>query len=220
MTVEVPLARLLAGELTTPFERPGGRRVEPVHTVAGKLAGRTVRRRWPVMGSVRLSAERLEGPYGLVRLRAAAGEHQRLDRPGGRPRASPCGTRWSPPTRCSRSTGGAFVSLLDPPEWARPAAAACRNLHTWPVLVGEEGRRDVMLSSPIILYDHPAIAPESPGDLFDATEIDEILTLRTMTLTDEEKREARATDPRAARDHRPGRRMPPELLERLHGAIR
>ncbi|HET9557871.1 MAG TPA: hypothetical protein VFS70_12095, partial [Actinomycetota bacterium] len=69
VTVEAPLARLLAAELVTPFERPGGRRVEPVHTAAGKLAGRTVRRRWPVLGAVRLSAERLEGPYGLVRLR-------------------------------------------------------------------------------------------------------------------------------------------------------
>ena len=93
---------------------------------------------------------------------------------------------------------GVFLSLLDPPEWAKPAAEACRNLHTWPVLIGEEGRRDAMLSSPIILYDHPTIAPESPGDLFDATEIDEILTLRTMALTEAEKREARATDERAA----------------------
>jgi len=78
----------------------------------------------------------------------------------------------------------------------------------------------VVLASPIILYDDPAIAPESPGDLFDGTEIDEILTLRTMTLTDEEKREARATDPRAAAIVDRVDAMPPELLERLHGAVR
>jgi hypothetical protein len=219
VTVEVPLARLLAGELTTPFERPGGRRVEPVHTVAGKLAGRTVRRRWPVMGSVRLSAERLEGPYGLVRLRL------RLEN----------ATAWNDP-ETDRSVAlrhslvaahsllgidrGVFLSLLDPPEWAKPAAEACTNLHTWPVLIGEEGRRDAMLSSPIILYDHPTIAPESPGDLFDATEIDEILTLRTMALTEAEKREARATDERAAAIIDRVDNMPPELLERLHGAVR
>jgi hypothetical protein len=219
VTVEVPLARLLAGELTTPFERPGGRRVEPVHTVAGKLAGRTVRRRWPVMGSVRLSAERLEGPYGLVRLRL------RLEN----------ATAWNDP-ETDRSVAlrhslvaahsllgidrGVFLSLLDPPEWAKPAAEACKNLHTWPVLIGEEGRRDAMLSSPIILYDHPTIAPESPGDLFDATEIDEILTLRTMALTEAEKREARATDERAAAIIDRVDNMPPELLERLHGAVR
>jgi hypothetical protein len=94
------------------------------------------------------------------------------------------------------------------------------NRHTFPVLVGEPGQRDVMLSSPIILYDHPQIAPESPGDLFDSTEIDEILTLRILTLTDEEKREARATDERARRILDRSEAIPPEIFERLHGAVR
>ena len=92
---------------------------------------------------------------------------------------------------------GEFVSLLDPPEALREAAAGCSNVGTYPVLVGEEGARDCMLSSPIILYDYPQIAPESAGNLFDGTEIDEILTLRIMTLTDEEKREMRGADERA-----------------------
>src|SRR6185312_9168635 len=94
--------------------------------------------------------------------------------------------------------GGSFVSLLDPPAWAAGAAKNCRNVHTFPVLAGDPDGQDVMLSSPILMYDHPQISPESPGDLFDATEIDEILSLRTLALTDEEKREARATDPHAA----------------------
>jgi hypothetical protein len=116
--------------------------------------------------------------------------------------------------------GSAFVSLADPPDWARAAATACENVRTWPVLIGDPGDRGIVLSSPIILQDYPEIAPESPGDLCDATEIDEILTLRTLALTDEEKREARATDARAAAiiDRVDG--MPPEILERLHGAIR
>jgi hypothetical protein len=217
--VEAPLARLLAGGQATPFERPGGRRVEPVHTAGGRLAGRTVRRRWPVMGNVKLSAERLEGPYGLVRLRlrlenASAWQDPRADRS--------IALRHSLVAAHSLLgvDRGVFVSLLDPPEWAKPAAEACQNSHTWPVLIGEEGRRDAMLSSPIILYDHPTIAPESPGDLFDATEIDEILTLRTMALTEDEKREARATDARAAAIIDRVDSMPPELLERLHGAVR
>jgi hypothetical protein len=115
---------------------------------------------------------------------------------------------------------GDFVSLTDPPGYACAAAAQCSNVRTWPVLVGESGAREVLLSSPIILQDYPAIAPESPGDLFDATEIDEILTLRTMTLTDEEKREARATDDRAAAIIDRADTMPPEMLEKLHGALR
>ncbi|MFL6223403.1 MAG: hypothetical protein ACJ75K_11390 [Actinomycetes bacterium] len=219
VTVEVPLARLLAGELTTPFERPGGRRVESVHTVAGKLAGRTVRRRWPVMGSVRLSAERLEGPYGLVRLRLQLENATAWNDPGA-DRSVALRHSLVAAHSLIGIDRGVFLSLLDPPEWAKPAAEACKNLHTWPVLIGEEGRRDAMLSSPIILYDHPTIAPESQGDLFDATEIDEILTLRTMALTEAEKREARATDERAAAIIDRVDNMPPELLERLHGAVR
>lgn len=115
---------------------------------------------------------------------------------------------------------GHFLSMLDPPEWAKPAVEACRQERLWPVLIGDTARSTVMLASPIILYDNPSIAEESPGDLFDGTEIDEILTLRTMTLTDEEKREARATDPRAAAIVDRVDAMPPELLDRLHGAVR
>jgi len=117
-------------------------------------------------------------------------------------------------------SGGVFVSLLDPPAWAAAAARECRNLHTFPVLAGDGGGRDVVLSSPIIMYDHPAVAPESPGDLHDACEIDEILTLRTMTLTEEEKREARATDPRAGAIVDRADALPQEVLARLHGAVR
>lgn len=54
-----------------------------------------------------------------------------------------------------------------------------------------------MLASPIILYDYPRLAPESPGELFDGTEIDEILSLRVLILTDNEKRLAAAVDERA-----------------------
>ena len=219
VTVEAPLARLLAGELVTPFERPGGRRVEPVHTAAGRLVGRTVRRRWPVLGSVKLSAERLEGPYGLVRLRLVLENATAWNDPGA-DRSVALRHSLVAAHSLIGIDQGVFLSLLDPPEWAKPAAEACQNLHTWPVLIGDEGRRDAMLSSPIILYDHPTIAPESPGDLFDATEIDEILTLRTMALTEDEKREARATDERAAAIIDRVDNMPPELLERLRRLLR
>jgi hypothetical protein len=115
---------------------------------------------------------------------------------------------------------GAFVSLIDPPPAAKAAAAACANRHTFPVLAGEPGERGTMLSSPIILYDYPEIAPESPGDFYDATEIDELLTLRVMTLTEEERREARATDERARAIIDRSDSIPPEVFEKLHGAIR
>lgn len=61
--------------------------------------------------------------------------------------------------------GGEFVSLLEPPEWADELAAACRNISTWPVLVGSPADRDAMLSSPVILADHPSMpVPDGDGE--------------------------------------------------------
>ena len=91
---------------------------------------------------------------------------------------------------------------------------------TWPVLVGDEGQRDLLLSSPIILYDYPEVAPESPGDLFDGTEIDEILALRILTLTDAEKLEVRNGDERARGILERTEMLPPEHFQKLHGALR
>ena len=119
-----------------------------------------------------------------------------------------------------RLRDGDFVSMIDPPEELRKAASCCANLGTWPVLVGEEGKRDTVLSAPIILYDYPQIAPESPGDLFDGTEIDEILTLRILTMTDEEKEEVRRTDPRARQLLERTEALPAEDFMRLHGVLR
>ncbi len=117
-------------------------------------------------------------------------------------------------------TGGEFISLLDPPEAMRQAVAACVNVGTWPVLVGEEGQHGTLLSAPIILYDYPQIAPESPGDLFDGTEIDEILALRILTMTDEEKSEVRNSDDRARKILERTEMLPPEHFQKLHGALR
>lgn len=116
--------------------------------------------------------------------------------------------------------GGEFVSLLDPPEPLRQAAAFCENLGTYPVLVGEPGARDMLLASPIILYDYPQIAPESAGDLFDGTEIDEILSLRILTLTDQEKQELCETDVRGGELLKRTEALSPEILARLHGTLR
>jgi hypothetical protein len=115
---------------------------------------------------------------------------------------------------------GAFLSLLDPPEEYRTAAAACKNIATWPVLAGKEGEHSLMLSSPIILYDYPQIAPESAGDLFDGTEIDEILSLRVLTLTEQEKQEVRAGGDRARGILDRTEALPPEAFAKMHGAIR
>jgi hypothetical protein len=112
--------------------------------------------------------------------------------------------------------GGTFVSLFDPPAALAAAAAGCRNEGVYPVLAGD----DAMLASPIILYDHPQIAPESRGDLYDGTEIDEILSLRIMTLTDDEKREASSADERARRLIERTDALTADDLLAMHGAVR
>lgn len=116
--------------------------------------------------------------------------------------------------------GGQFVSLLDPPYAAAAAVARCDQYRCFPVLAGPPGDHALLLISPIVLYDHPEVAEQSEGALYDSTEIDEILTLRVMTMTDEEKAQARATDPLAARiiDRCDG--MSPEAMQRLHGVLR
>jgi hydrogenase maturation protease len=119
-----------------------------------------------------------------------------------------------------RARAGAFVSLTDPPVALRDAARRCVNDGLWPVLVGEPGRRDTMLAAPIILEDHPRVAPESPGDLFDGGEIDELLALNILSLTDAEKAEMRASDPRTREILERTEALTRDDLLRLHGAWR
>jgi hypothetical protein len=110
---------------------------------------------------------------------------------------------------------GAFVSLTDPPAALRAHAEACENIGTWPVLVGEQ-----LLSAPIILEDNPRIAPESPGDMFDGGEIDQLLILNILGMSEAEREEMRASDPRAREILDRCAAMGAEDLMRLHGTIR
>ncbi|MFF5448001.1 hypothetical protein [Streptomyces sp. NPDC012888] len=220
VTLTVPVTELQGDGTALPFTRPAAEDVEHVTGPDGRVRGRLLRRREEITGTVRITATELDGPYRVARLTVTV-ENTTPFIPG------PAADRHAalPYSLVATHTllrldSGSFLSMTDPPEWARGAVAGCDNLRTWPVLAGEPGRSDLVLSSPIILEDHPAIAPESPGALYDATEIDEILALRTAALTDEEKREARGTDPRAAAVIDLADTMPPEILERLHGAVR
>jgi hypothetical protein len=213
----IVVEQLLSSERELSVDVPGGRDIEPLRDPDSRIVARIVKERWPIHGRIRLAAER---SGGILKIRL------RLENL----------TEWPDSSAADRNLAlrrsfiathallsiadGAFVSLTDPPGWAREAAASCMNLHGWPVLVGENGRRDVMLSAPIILYDYPQVAPESAGDLFDLTEIDELLTLRTMTLTEDEKREVRETDQRTAAILDRVDALPDEIFDRLHGTVR
>jgi hypothetical protein len=176
-----------------------------------------VRRREPLAGAVSVRAAEVPGPWRALRLVVRVENRTDLGVvPRRREDALPSALVAA--HTIMTVDGGKFLSMTDPPEWARPAVAECRNEGGWPVLADPGDH--VVLSSPIILYDHPELADESPGELYDGTEIDEILTLRTLALSDDEKAEARATDPRAAALLDRVESMDPQAMARLHGTIR
>jgi hypothetical protein len=214
---EVSVDELSSGGRVFPLAAQQGREVELVYDGRGAQAARIVHDRWPASCLIRVTAD----PRGaMVKIRVRIENltpwptHADLDRELAlRHSLIGCHT-------LLHVDDGDFVSLLDPPPYAVEAAASCRNEGTWPVLAGSDPSRDVMLSSPIILYDYPRIAPESAGDFFDATEVDELLELRVMTMTDAEKREAAATDDRARQIVDRAAGHSPDDVARLHGAIR
>jgi hypothetical protein len=194
------------------------KQLEPLSELDGCVVGVLIRERKALMGKVKVSAERQgDGVFKVsVRIKNTTSFEVAKDT-----------IREEALLRSLVSThtvlgvrDGSFISLIAPPDQMRALAASCQNIGTWPVLVGEEGQCDTLLSSPIILYDYPQIAPESAGDLFDGTEIDEILSLRIMTLTDDEKREMSQSDERASQMLERTENMPVEQFMKLHGVLR
>ena len=217
---EISVGRFTLYELThtpirTGIDVPAGSAEEPLMGSVGEVGGTIVRGWLSLSGTVEVAAERLR--EGLYRVTVRITNTTPWE---GQDRESTLRQ-----TFCSTHTTlaveeGELVSMTDPPEELRPFAEGCENIKTWPVLVGEEGDRSMVLSSPIILSDYPRIAPESPGDLFDGGEIDQLLILNILTLTDEEKEEMRASDPKAREILERCESLSPEQLMGLHGAIR
>jgi hypothetical protein len=216
---EVAAGPFKLSELQSPgrveIDIPEGSREEPLAEPTGEVVGAVVRGWRPLRGVVEVGAEPLrEGVFrATVRITNTTPW-------GGEDRESTLRQTFVSTHAALEIEGGEFVSLMDPPEEFREAAQGCENIKMWPVLVGEEGERNMMLSAPIILYDYPQIAPESPGDLFDGTEIDQLLVFNILNLTDEEKEEMRASDPRAREILERTESLSPEELMNLHGAIR
>lgn len=191
-----------------PIDIPDGEAIEPLGE-----AGAIVRRWEPLHGEATVRAERLREGVHRVTVRVA----NDTTWPGGDRPAALRRTFVSTHMVLRAGAGAELVSLTDPPPELAGDAAACENAGAWPVLVGEPPARDTLLASPIILEDYPRIAPESPGDLFDGGEIDELLILSVLSLTEEEREEARDSDPhtRELIDRCAG--LSPEQLMRLHG---
>ena len=211
--IDFRIPQTLAETTVLPFSLPPEEEIRVLKDGAGKTLGRVIWSRRELRGVVQCEIEKLEGGLRKIRVRVEnlTAFHDLTAPRAEAVRSSFCSTHVLLQVESAR-----FVSLTDPPENAREAAAGCVNVGTYPVLAGD----DTLLCSPIILYDDPQLAPESPGDFFDACEIDELLALRTMTLTPDEKKLARATDARSAAIVDRVEAMPNEAMARLHGAIR
>jgi hypothetical protein len=215
---DVRLSDLIGSPQRLTFAFAASRTLEPLREVGGAVVGVSVREQQRITGAVELAAEQIDESVFKVCVRVlnltplALGDVQNREAALLRSFASThmiLGVR-----------DGRFSSLFDPPDQLRAATADCHNIGVWPVLVGQEPARDMLLASPIILYDYPQIAPESPGDLFDGTEIDEILTLRIMTMTEDEKREMIAVDERARAMLERTDALAREQMMGLHGIMR
>jgi hypothetical protein len=217
---EIAVGRFKLSELSdspkqVEIDVPGGSTKEPLAEPAGGVVGALVRSWRPLRGVVEVGAEPLQERIFRVTVRITNTTPW-----GGEDRESTLRQTFVSTHTTLGVRAGEFVSLIDPPEELSEAVEGCENIKTWPVLVGQEGDRSTLLSSPIILYDYPQIAPESPGDLFDGTEIDQMLILNVLNLTDEEKEEMRASDPRGREILERCESLSPEELMRLNGTFR
>jgi hypothetical protein len=219
--VVVPALRLddiVLTPLLQPFMFPAASEFEYLRETGGPIAAVVIREQSALQGSIRIDSRRVAD--GIFRVSVRIRNRTPFA-------ATQLSTRENALLSSFVSTHtilgvqeGDFISLLAPPEDLGGLAASCINIGAWPVLIGQERQCDTMLSSPIILYDYPQIAPESAGDLFDGTEIDEILSLRIMTLTDDEKREMSNSDDRARQILERTETMPAEQFMKLHGVLR
>ncbi|MET9490679.1 hypothetical protein [Nocardia sp. NPDC006630] len=210
---EIAFGPLPPAGMMLPLFVPGGTEIEDISDTGGDFAGRLVRTRLPLAGELTLTAEN-DGPYLRLTVRV-----RNVGAPAADSRDA-IARSFIGAHVIAELEGAQFVSLLEPEPDAAAAAECCVHHRCFPVLAGAEGDRGTVLISPIILYDYPQIAEQSKGALFDSTEIDEILTLRVMTMTDEEKAQARATDPRAAQIIDRCDAMTPESMQQLHGVLR
>jgi hypothetical protein len=209
----------IAAGCATEWHGPDGRTVAPVagrpHACPPGATAAIIRAWRALSGVVEASVQRV-APH-VLRVRVDV----RNDTPwAGADRDDALRSSFNSSHIVLRVAGGAFSSLTDPPPALAATAAACENTGCWPVLVGAPGSTDTMLAAPIILSDYPAIAPESPGDLFDGGEVDELLVLNILGLTDEEKAEMRAADPRTRAILERTEALDPRQMLRLHGTFR
>jgi hydrogenase maturation protease len=216
---DVVLGELQPAQMKTPQRAEinirAGHEEEPLLDATGNVAGILARSWQSLQGAVEVESEKVDDDLYRLTVRITNTTPW-----NGEERASTLRRTFVSAHTILTARDGEFVSLMDPPEEFKGAAESCQNIKTWPVLAGEEGDKSTLLSSPIILYDYPQVAPESGGDFYDGAEIDQLLVLNMLSLTDDEKAEIRATDPRARAILERSEAYNAEDFMGLHGVMR
>jgi hypothetical protein len=166
-----------------------------------------------VQGRVRLALTPLDG--GLVRVAMCV--HNTTPVSEGLDRTAALRSSLRSTLLVVRAPGGRFASPIAPGPTAAAAVAACDHVNIFPVLASDAD--DTVLGAPIVLPDHPQIAPESHGDLFDATEIEEALLLHVLALSDAEREQIAQQDPKVREMLARADAEGPDALKRLHGRV-
>ena len=215
-----PLDVLMKRTISVPFRFLGSMAFDPIRDHQSQVIGAIVREQQSLKGVLNIAAQRMSDE--IYKITITVENQTPLSEPDLNRQEEVLMRTFASTHTILEVEQGEFFSLTDPPAAWTEVAAACANIGTWPVLVGEreKGEASTMLSSPIILYDYPEIAPESPGDLFDGTEIDEILNLRVLTMTDEEKWEMSQVDERARQILNRTETLTEEDFWKMHGTIR
>jgi hypothetical protein len=220
--IRIPMQAISRGlpALKVAFGFPASRAAEPILTGSGEVAGAISRLQEALSGSVELTVD----PVGesLFKITVRITNDTPISDADIEGDATIVRRTFASTHTILHGFDAEFISQIDPPAAYAERAGSCIQSGTWPILVGDEEKkeRDTMISSPIILYDYPKIAPGSPGDLFDGGEIDEILTLRIMTMTDDEKKEMRGVDDQARKILERTESLGQEQLLGLHGQMR
>jgi hypothetical protein len=189
------------------LDESGERRVEVEADSVAEFAFAEVR------GRVRLATAPLEG--GLMRVNMCV--HNTTEVPEGLDRAGALRSSLRSTHLVAHAPGGRFASPVSPGPTAAAAVAQCEHVNIFPVLATDSD--DTVLGTTIVLPDHPQIAPESHGDLFDATEIEEALLLHVLALSDAERASIAEQDPKVREMLARAEAEGPEALKRLHGRV-
>jgi hypothetical protein len=170
-----------------------------------------------VRGRVRMAAQRFDERLARVTMCVHNTTEVDMDPTHPLDRATALGSSLLSTHVLAQVGGARFLSPIDPPEHGAAAVMACAAVNTFPVLAADDD--SALLGAAIMLPDHPRLAPESRGDLFDGTEIEEALLLHVLALSDGERDEIAEHDPAVRAMVERAVAATPQDIRNLHGRV-